>query len=314
MKRLEQKECLYGIIETLKASLLTKDAVAAVEDGVVAVNDAVAGISRTLNIKVLNDEDAKVISWLGLNDASINHDLAREKHEPTTGDWFLESDMFKTWATAKNKSLWLHGKAGSGKSILCSTIIEHVKTTCIPNSSDQYAYFYFNFQAKWTVDHMMRSIIVQLCHGQGQIPRDLRDLYQQCHSGQQQPHIKSLLKIFYALLTTSHRTFVILDALDECTAGKERKELLITIKEMIESSPAYLNILITSRKEKDIEDKLTSLIDTLVSLEEAVVDADIAIHIQECLKNDEKLSIWDTGARRRTYKKYLLKELTECNA
>ena len=75
---------------------------------------------------------------------------------------------------------------------------------------------------------------------------------------QRQPHKISLLKIFYALLTTSHRTFVILDALDECAAGRDRNELLDTIKEMIESSSAYLNILITSRKEKDIEDKLTT--------------------------------------------------------
>ena len=56
--------------------------------------------------------------------------------------------------------------------------------------------------------------------------------------------------------------------------------------------------MITSRKEKDIEDKLTSLIDTLVSLEEAVVDADIALHIQQCLKNDKKLSIWDTSTKK----------------
>jgi archaellum biogenesis ATPase FlaH len=238
-----------------------------------------------------------VISWLGPNDASINHDLAREKHEPKTGDWFLESDIFTTWANATKKSLWLQGKAGSGKSILCSTIIEHIKTMCIRSSSDQYAYFYFNFQAKWTVVEMMRSIILQLCHGQGQIPRDLRELYQQCNSGRRHPHTKSLLKIFYGSLTTSHRTFVILDALDECAVGKERNELLLTIKEMIELSSGYLNVLITSRKEKDIEDTLTSLIGTLVCLEEAVVDADISLHIQERLKNDKKLRMWDISTK-----------------
>ena len=140
------------------------------------MNDVIAGISR----KILNDEDEKVIAWLGLNDASMNHDLARKKHEPKTGDWFLESDMFMTWANARKTSLWLQGKAGSGKTILCSTIIEHIKKMCDSNSSDQYAYFYFNFNAKWTVVDMMRSIIAQLCTYQKQIPLELRQLYEQC--------------------------------------------------------------------------------------------------------------------------------------
>jgi ankyrin repeat domain-containing protein 50 len=279
LKRLEQKETLYGIIETLNASL--------------SLNDVITGISRI----ILNDEDAKVIAWLGLNDASVNHDLAREKHEPKTGDWFLQSDMFTTWKNTRKSSLWLHGKAGSGKTILCSTIVEQIKKMCDSNSSDQHAYFYFNFNAKWTVVDMLRSIIAQLCTCQKQIPLELRQMYDQCLRDQRQPHKISLLKMFYALSTTSYRTFIILDALDECAAGRDRNELLDTIEKMIESSSVYLNILITSRKEKDIEDKLTRRLNTLVGLEETVIDADIALHIQERLKNDEKLSIWDSSTK-----------------
>jgi ankyrin repeat domain-containing protein 50 len=267
LKQLEQKETVTAIVQNLKATL--------------SMNDAVTAIHR----KVLSDEDEKVIAWLGLNNAPINHDLARKKHEPKTGDWFLQSEKFITWTNAKRSSLWLRGKAGSGKTILCSTIIDHVIKMCDSNSTDRYAYFYFDFNSKWTAVDMLRSIIVQLCTSQ--IPPELHQLYQECVRAQRQPHQISLIKIFSALLTTSHRTFVILDALDEC---EDRNKLLEIIIEMMASSSTYLNILVTSRKEQDIEDELVSLINTLLNLEEAVVDRDIALYIQQC-KDADRLKV-----------------------
>jgi hypothetical protein len=281
LNRLEQKETLYGIIENLKTSL--------------SMNNAITKISET----ILNGEDKKVITWLGLNDALTNHDLARTKHEPKTGEWFFISDEFTRWTNSQKASLWLYGKAGSGKTILCSTIVERIISMCNSDSSDQYAYFYFKFDAKWTAVDMIRSIIAQLCISRRQIPFELRQMYEQCSRSQRQPSKSSLFEIFGVLLAPSRRTFIILDALDECTIGRDRNELLDTIKEMIKSSSAYLNILVTSRKEIDIEKKLTSLVTTSICLEEAVVDSDIALHIQECLKNDDDLCTWDLDTKKK---------------
>jgi hypothetical protein len=58
-----------------------------------------------------NRNRQRIISWLskGVPDPSEEHNVARAKHEATTGSWFIESDDFKTWHSAPNSFLWLNG-------------------------------------------------------------------------------------------------------------------------------------------------------------------------------------------------------------
>jgi hypothetical protein len=94
-------------------------------------------------------------------------------------------------------------------------------------------------------------------------------------------------------LTATHRTFILLDALDECSIGPERDNLLNVIKEMITMSASYLNILVTSRKEKDISDELEQIISIKVDFRDGDVASDISLHVQKCIENDKKLRKWD---------------------
>ena len=70
---------------------------------------------------------------------------------------------------------------------------------------------------------MLRSIIVQLCASKRQVPDELHHLYQRCLDGRRQLDKFGLLEILFSLLTTSLRTFVILDALDECITGRQKR-------------------------------------------------------------------------------------------
>src|ERR1700732_4278777 len=101
MKELQQEEILYAVIEGLKTTLNT--------------NDVAVEIKNTVRSMILNQQDKEVLSWLKLSDPLNNHNLARQKHEPTTGNWFLHSDTFKAWLTAPKSLLWVHGIPGSGK-------------------------------------------------------------------------------------------------------------------------------------------------------------------------------------------------------
>ena len=82
---------------------------------------------------------------------------------PTTEDWFLNSKIFDR-KEATNGFLWLYAKPRAGKTILHSTIIEHVKSWCAGESSNCYTYFYFHFSdaQKQTLSNMLDSIIAQL--------------------------------------------------------------------------------------------------------------------------------------------------------
>jgi ankyrin repeat domain-containing protein 50 len=301
MKQLKEAESLHAIIHIL--------GVARSMDATIAeILNTVKKMSTAFNTMTLDQSDEKVLTWLKSVDTSLNHDLAREKHEPTTGNWFLESKHFDEWTKATKASLWLQGNPGAGKTILCSTIIEDVKQKCNSTPCDQYAYFYFDFREKRTVVDMLRTVIVQLCARKKEVPNELHSLYQQCSPYHRQPTQTELVKIleFSSLLSNSHRTFVIMDALDECPVGADRTALLKAIEDMIRKSSKYLNVLVTSRKERDIVDKLEPLIDNSISLKEDDVDPDIVLHIQECLRKDAKLRQWDD-----MIKKKIQRDLTE---
>ena len=65
-----------------------------------------------------------------------------------------------------------------------------------------------------------------------------------------------LLATLLQMMTAFREIFIILDALDESV---ERPELLADIEEIFEWENTNLHILITSRREKDIEESLARL-------------------------------------------------------
>jgi len=233
----------------------------------------------------------RVLCWLGLNYVSANHTAARDKYEPKTGSWFLTSDTFIEWSNALNSSLWLHGKPGFGKTILSSSIIEHVIGLCKARPPDQCAYFYFDFNREWNATDMLRSIVAQLCTRKTRIPPEVHNLYRECISHHLKPDINKLREIFVSFLSSSHRTFIVLDALDECPKT-ERKRLLETIKTIIDVSPLYLNILVTSREEEDIEDKFEDLAINSVAIQSSDVQVDILRHVHKRLSKDKEFKAW----------------------
>lgn len=89
-------------------------------------------------------------------------------------------------------------------------------------------------------------------------------------------------------------TFIIIDALDECpTHGGERAKLLELLRSLVASQSVNLHILVTSRKESDIEEKLTgSVILSPISIQGEDTDIDIRTHVKAQLASDSTMSKW----------------------
>ena len=96
------------------------------------------------------------------------------------------------------------------------------------------------------------------------------------------------------IVQTFRHTYIVIDALDECS---EREELLILIDEIIDWKLDTLHILATSRKEQDIDDCLSSRISDEIDIQSTLVDADIRIHVREKLQNDPRLKKWSADAQ-----------------
>ncbi|KAJ6041410.1 uncharacterized protein N7446_010700 [Penicillium canescens] len=70
--------------------------------------------------------------------------------------WILEKPVFKAWHSRSRRHLWLHGLAECGKTVLSSTVLDHVAK----ETNGLIISFFFDFSnsAKQTLDSMLRSL------------------------------------------------------------------------------------------------------------------------------------------------------------
>lgn len=115
------------------------------------------------------------------------------------------------------------------------------------------AYVYCNYkdQASQTLPALLASLVQQLVQCSNPIPQNIRDLYHQHQSRNTKPSIDDLSTHLQLLATNFSRTFVVIDALDECQDTDETRSKFITL--LLRLVPANLHLLCTSRRLGDIE-------------------------------------------------------------
>ena len=170
------------------------------------------------------------------------------------------------------------------------------------------AYFYFDFndESKQRYENLISSLIVQLSvSAQGEIYSDsLYELYSRSQGGRYQPSYDGLVRTLRSMLQLYQKTYIILDALDECM---DREGLLKLLQEITKGSSekAQVQVLATSRKEWDIENILDSLFPRKVSvdIQSNQVNDDIQLYISETLRHDTRLKKWPASVKDEISKK-----------
>ena len=108
--------------------------------------------------------------------------------------------------------------------------------------------FYFDFAARkeQTATSMLGSILKQVISGTEKVPEDIWQALQEQKktvSGRK-PQLGDIIKILQ-LITSSKRTYMVIDALDESTAV-QRFQLFDSLKEILKKSPGA-RIFVTGR-------------------------------------------------------------------
>jgi hypothetical protein len=158
------------------------------------------------------------------------------------------------------------------------------------------AYFFFDFNdgQKQDSELMVRSLLCQLSQQCIKIPAGLDSLFSSCDGGQRQPSTDALVDALHLMIQDLPQTYIVLDALDECAQRADLMELLET---MVGWKVPNLHLLVTSRRERDIESSLYDLVDVQnrICLQSAVVDKDIQRYVQQRLSDDKRLRKWDAS-------------------
>ena len=169
-----------------------------------------------------------------------------------------------------------------------------------PGHAVAYYYFSFNDSEKQSAVNFISSVVAQLCSKVVDLPEELEGLYSRCNGGKRKaamPELKALLKLF-AMMKKLQNVFMVIDALDECPRDGDREEILGLIAEMKSWSPSNLHLLITSRQETDIEEKLVTLLTTpAISIQGSQVAPDIELYVNDQIATVTKWKKLEVGLR-----------------
>ena len=114
------------------------------------------------------------------------------------------------------------------------------------NASVLCFYFHFGARKEQTATSMLGSLLKQVINRMERVPEDIwRTLHEQKRAvSGRKPHLSDIVKVLQ-LITSSQPTFMVIDALDECTAI-QRFRLFDSLKEILEKSP-NARVFVTGR-------------------------------------------------------------------
>ena len=159
------------------------------------------------------------------------------------------------------------------------------------------AYFYFDFRDinKQHWHDLLPSLLTQLSSRSDLRCDILSRLYADHDNGAEQPNDDTLTRCLKDMFTLKdqHPTFLIIDALDECTnisgIPTARKRVLQLVKELVNFHIPNLHICVTSRPEVDIRDVLEPLTSRRVSLhDQSGQNKDIEDYVRSVVCSDSE--------------------------
>ena len=218
---------------------------------------------------------SQILDWLSPDDYSAQQtDLFRRCKEGTW-QWLLNSHEFKLWLRGERFTLSCPGIPGAGKTMLTSLIVHSLQEMFGHEASVGIACIYCNFkrQADQMVDDLLASLLRGLLQGRTNLPHDVELLHQRHKRKGFRPSISELSDTIKAITRDSSRTFLVIDALDECTGAGTRSRLLKEIASL--QDHANVSFFATSRFLPDILEEFKGQL----TLEIRATDGDVKIYI-----------------------------------
>ncbi|KAH6700758.1 ankyrin repeat protein [Verticillium dahliae] len=180
-------------------------------------------------------EDKAILDWITTADYSTQQSDFVRRRQAGTGQWLLDSAEYQQWIETSQRTLFCLGIPGAGKTILTSIVIDNLYIRFRDDEHVGIAFLYCNFrrQAEQKVEDLLSSLLKQLSQNHTSLPEALQ----------------TVAKIF-------SRTFIVVDALDECQLSDgSRHQFLTEISALQTTSRA--NFIATSRYTANITEMFT---------------------------------------------------------
>ncbi|KAF8128860.1 ankyrin repeat-containing domain protein [Boletus edulis] len=241
--------------------------------------------------------DAKKLSailrWLHAWNCNETYERTLLLRQPDTCIWLLTTNAYKTWRNTENSFLWLHGKAGAGKSVLSGSL----------QDGEVLAYFYCDFRNERSTKRRRSDAFIALpaattIHHRALDPGDLIDELVERKDGGASTISNVILLARYisrAAKQFDQQPFLVVDALDECT---DVEGLLNALAELRKGGS---RLFVTSRPLQVIKDGLSGSVSIDMDMMKYEVSADISLHVRRVLDSHRRLRIMHTSLKNEMY-------------
>ncbi|KAJ7274616.1 ankyrin repeat-containing domain protein [Mycena rebaudengoi] len=234
--------------------------------------------------------------WLKAPDPKEKHTRSYNLRHESTCLWLLQDERFMHWQDHPGELLWIEGSSGTGKTILSSTVIEQLfqdRAAHDRQNCTAIAYFYFDFgdSSKQFIENAIRRLILQIS---AQCPNPNKTLlhHYQTYNGQKDLTRQQLLTLLKTLLGELGRTYLVLDALDECRP-EDHHILVDFVQTVLSWVEVHLHIVVTSQARTIFTKKFISLERySQIVLQEEMTSRDIRLYISSQLALRSELEHW----------------------
>ncbi|KAF2145844.1 uncharacterized protein K452DRAFT_305786 [Aplosporella prunicola CBS 121167] len=206
-----------------------------------------------------------VMSWLRVGDTLIEDEVDKLTRDCLEGscDWFIEHNKTKWWMNdgTANALLWLCGKPGAGKSVLCSKLIQSMEAKKL--NVFYYSCSYLETAAEGPT-RLLRSLTAQAVQNNPDLIIYIHDDYIPSHPVASR---RPLMGILPNILIDVGSSRLIIDGIDEW----DRKEQKLILKDVLQllstdASSHTCKVLISSRDVPTVSPVLRKNSKTSVSL------------------------------------------------
>lgn len=178
-------------------------------------------------------------------DYHVQHRDFSDRHQPGTGQWFLQDIKFQEWNRSKDGTLFCPGIPGAGKTIMASVVIDHLlRSQHAADLPVTFIYCNYKRQSEQSAKHMLSSILRQIIDIQPAVPKPVRDFYTSHTTKRTTPLSGEIRQALEAVSKDLRGLTIIVDALDECET-RARREFLSAV-EMLRQQ-CKVRLLATSR-------------------------------------------------------------------
>ncbi|KFZ16979.1 hypothetical protein V502_04810, partial [Pseudogymnoascus sp. VKM F-4520 (FW-2644)] len=233
-----------------------------------------------------------ITDWLSSTDFPAQQADFIGRRAEGTGQWFVVSPEFTNWLQETKQNLFCPGIPGAGKTMIATIAVDHIwKAFQGDNVGVAYVYCDYKRRETQTATDLLAAILKQLVQERPLYGEPVASLYKRHANRRTHPSLDEIRTALNYVLNNYSKSYIIIDALDECTDSDGTRSELLTILKNLQAT-TDISLMATSRFDARIEQSFQGSTMLEIRASDADVTRFVAGHIRrlpKCVRRDPEL-------------------------